>query len=82
MHDRQLHYLYLGITIFLVIASIIGAVLKVRVKSEKGQATVDNMNARIKAWWVMVGVFAVANFGGVALDASQSLPHRRHGLTT
>jgi phosphatidate cytidylyltransferase len=66
MHDRQLHYLYLGITIFLVIASIIGAVLKVRVKSEKGQATVDNMNARIKAWWVMVGVFAVANFGGVA----------------
>ena len=65
MHDRELHQLYLGITIFLVIASIIGAVLKMRVTSEKGKATVDNMNARIKAWWVMVGVFAVANFGGV-----------------
>lgn len=65
MHDRELHQLYLGITIFLVIASIIGAVLKVRVKGEKGQATVDNMNARIKAWWVMVGVFAVANFAGL-----------------
>ena len=65
MGDRELHYLYLGITVFLTIASIIGAVLKARVKSEQGQATVANMNARIKAWWVMVGVFAVANFGGV-----------------
>lgn len=65
MHDRELHHLYLGITVFLVVASIIGAVLKLRVKSDKGRATVDNMNARIKAWWVMVGVFAVANFAGL-----------------
>ena len=65
MQDKELLYLYYGITGFLVIASIIGAILKVRVKSEKGQATVDNMNARIKAWWVMVGVFAVANFAGL-----------------
>ncbi len=65
MQDKELLYLYYGITGFLVVASLIGAVLKVRVKSEKGQATVDNMNARIKAWWVMVGIFAVANFAGL-----------------
>ncbi len=65
MHDRELHLLYMGITGFLVIATIIGAVLKQRVKSDKGRATVDNMNARTKAWWVMVGVFAVANFAGL-----------------
>jgi phosphatidate cytidylyltransferase len=70
MNDRELHYLYLGITAFLVIASLIGAVLKMRVKSENGRATVDNMNARIKAWWVMVGVFAVANFGGVTASVA------------
>ena len=65
MGDAELRQLYLGIVIFLVIASIIGAVMKARVKSDKGKATVDNMNARIKAWWVMVAVFAVANFGGI-----------------
>lgn len=65
MPDHELHYLYGGIVAFLLLASIVGAVLKSRVKSESGQATVANMNARIKAWWVMVGVFAVANLAGL-----------------
>lgn len=65
MHDRELHQLYLGITVFLVIATVLGAIFKARVQSEKGRATVDNMNARIRAWWVMVGVFAVANLAGL-----------------
>jgi len=65
VQDSELHTLYLVIVIFLVIATIIGAILKVKVKSEKGQATVANMNDRIKAWWVMVGVFAVANLTGL-----------------
>lgn len=65
MHDSELRGLYLGILIFLLVASAIGAVLKWKVKSENGQKTVDNMNARIKAWWVMVAVFAVANFAGL-----------------
>ncbi len=65
MHDNELRTLYLGITIFLVIATLIGAVLQWKVKSEKGKATVANMNARIKAWWVMVAIFAVANLAGL-----------------
>lgn len=65
MHDSELQKLYLGIVIFLLIATAIGAVLKWKVKSEKGKATVDNMNDRIRAWWVMVGVFATANLLGL-----------------
>ena len=65
MQDRELHTLYLVIVILLLIASVIGLVLKWKVKSEKGQATVANMNDRIKAWWVMVGVFATANLAGL-----------------
>ena len=38
------------------------AVLARRVQSEKGKATVANLNARIYAWWVMAAVF-----GGVLL---------------
>jgi phosphatidate cytidylyltransferase len=41
----------------LVIASIIGAVLAYRVTSDKGKATVTNLNARIRSWWVMAAVF-------------------------
>lgn len=39
--------------------------MKWKVKSEKGQATVANMNDRIKAWWIMVAVFATANLAGL-----------------
>jgi len=65
MHDSELHKLYLGIVIFLVIATIIGAILQSRAKTDKAKATVANMNDRIKAWWVMVAVFATANLAGL-----------------
>lgn len=65
MIDSELYGLYLGIVIFLVVASLIGAVLKWRVKDENKQKTIDNLNDRIKAWWIMVGVFAVANIAGL-----------------
>jgi phosphatidate cytidylyltransferase len=48
-----------GITgTILAIASLVGAILARRVKSESGNATVENLNARIKAWWVMIAIFA------------------------
>jgi phosphatidate cytidylyltransferase len=65
MQDSELHKLYLGIVIFLVIATIIGAILQSRAKTDKAKATVANMNARTKAWWVMVAVFATANLLGL-----------------
>jgi phosphatidate cytidylyltransferase len=42
----------------LAIASAIGAVLARKVTSDSGVATVENLNARIKAWWVMIAIFA------------------------
>ncbi|MCG7392352.1 phosphatidate cytidylyltransferase [Microvirga sp. ACRRW] len=42
----------------LAIASGIGAVLARKAASDSGIATVENLNARIKAWWVMIAIFA------------------------
>jgi phosphatidate cytidylyltransferase len=42
------------------VASIIGWMLSRRALSESGRATVDNINARIRAWWVMASVFVIA----------------------
>ena len=52
--------LFTGVTGLLLIASLVGFVLGKRVTSEEGRATVDNLNARIKAWWLMIAIFAVA----------------------
>ena len=52
--------LFGGVFALLLTASIIGFVLSQRVTSEGGVATVANLNARIKAWWLMIAIFAVA----------------------
>ncbi|MGZ8350551.1 MAG: phosphatidate cytidylyltransferase, partial [Allosphingosinicella sp.] len=50
----------------LAVASLIGFVLSRQVTSEAGAETVRNLNARIKAWWGMVAVFALAfTFGKI-----------------
>lgn len=48
--------LFLGIGLFLLVASIIGQLLKHRFKSP----SIDNLNARINAWWVMVAIIGGA----------------------
>lgn len=49
-----------GVLSLLLVASVVGAVLAARVKNDAGRATVQNLNSRIRAWWVMVAIFAVA----------------------
>ena len=56
--------LFVGIFAILVTASIVGAVLSARALSEEGRRTVDNLNARIRAWWVMVLLFGLAFLAG------------------
>lgn len=56
--------LFGGVLALLLLASAMGLALSRRVTSENGRATVANLNARIKAWWVMVAVFAVAFLAG------------------
>ena len=62
--DRGLVLLVGGVFLLLVVASIAGWVSSRRIISGAGRATVDNINARIRAWWVMALVFVVAVAAG------------------
>jgi len=53
-------YLLVGVGSLLVVASVIGYVLHRRVRGTTAQAVIDNMNQRIRAWWMMVAIFAFA----------------------
>lgn len=56
---NQTWLLFGGIGVILVLASLVGAVL--RWKAPPGpHAVIDNLNARINAWWVMVAVIGCA----------------------
>lgn len=59
---RDPHFLLLvgGILVFLGLASLVGRALGRRATSESGRATVENLNARIRAWWAMVAILAGA----------------------
>jgi len=49
-----------GIVAILVIASIAGRLIGLRVSGESGLAVVANLKARVRAWWIMMAIFAVA----------------------
>jgi phosphatidate cytidylyltransferase len=57
--DTTLLRLLAGVLGLLVLASAIGWTMSRHV-NERNRATVDNINARIRAWWVMSGVFMVS----------------------
>jgi len=56
----KFYWLIGGIAALLIVASIIGWILRRRVKSESASTVVENLNARVRAWWSMVAIFAVA----------------------
>lgn len=62
--DRHAPYLVGGVFGLLLVASVVGFVLKRTAKSEGAKRTIDNLNARTKAWWIMGAVFALALAGG------------------
>ncbi len=69
----------------LVAASLVGVALRYTIKSDAGRRTVANLNARVRAWWVMAGVFAAAialgNGGACVLFAIISFLALREVLT-
>ena len=62
--DRETLWLVGGVLALLVLATLIGQGLRLRVRDEAAAATVRNLNARTKAWWLMVAVFALAMLTG------------------
>ncbi len=61
--DRNTMMLFAGIGALLAFASLIGFVLKRR-SGETENPVIDNLNARINAWWVMVAVIGFAFWMG------------------
>ena len=58
--DSQTLWLFGGLFGLLCVASLIGVILRRTLRSEGAQKTVANLNARVFAWWIMVGVFGLA----------------------
>lgn len=83
--DDDLRWLFGGVLGLLVLASVVGAVLARTVKGDDGRATVQNLNARVRAWWGMCAVFALAlatgGIGSVVLFALVSFLAMREFIT-
>ncbi len=65
--DRTLLWLLLGLVILLSVATVVGRLLARRAGEASAIATMDNLNKRIRAWWSMVAVLAIAFFFGKAV---------------
>lgn len=56
----ELLTLFAGVFAALLVASLAGRALKRLVAQGQPHATIDNLNARVNAWWVMIAVLGVA----------------------
>ena len=56
--QEKFYWLMGGVVILLVVASLVGWILQRRAARRGGSSVIDNLNARIRAWWVMVAVIA------------------------
>ena len=83
--DPELIWLVAGVLGVLIFASVAGAILARRMTSDSARATVANLNDRIRSWWVMCAVFAIAlltgNTGSVLLFALISFLALREFIT-
>jgi len=62
--QQKFFWLFGGIVALLLAASVLGWILHRRAQRSGGNPTVDNLNARVRAWWVMVAIIAVNFFVG------------------
>lgn len=61
---REFFWLFGSLVALLAVASAVGALLARRPADEKKTASRENLVQRINAWWVMVGILAVAFLTG------------------
>jgi phosphatidate cytidylyltransferase len=62
--DKQSLTLIAVVAGVLVISSIIGWILGKKAGDEKYRSTIENLNDRVRAWWLIASVFLFAVFGG------------------
>ncbi len=61
---NEAYLILAGLGGVLLAASVIGFTLHLRAKDDKARAAVDNLNARIRSWWVMVLLLGGASLAG------------------
>jgi phosphatidate cytidylyltransferase len=64
MTSPHLLWLLAGVGTILVLASVIGEILRARLSPAGENPVIENLNARINAWWVMVICLALAFIAG------------------
>lgn len=64
MNSPHLLILLGGVAGILVLASIIGAVLRLKLSPDGANPVIENLIARINAWWVMVILMSIAFVAG------------------
>ena len=83
--NAQLMWLFGGVLGILVLASAIGVVLQRTAKGDAARATIDNLNARTRAWWKMCAIFAltllIGRVGSLVLFGLLSLLALREYIT-
>ena len=62
--DRETSLLAGGVIAVLILASLIGWILARRLGNAGYRETIANLNARTRAWWLMVAVFFLAMLSG------------------
>jgi Predicted CDP-diglyceride synthetase/phosphatidate cytidylyltransferase len=62
--DAETAILVAGVVAVLLMASITGWILSRRAGGVAYQSTIANLNARIRAWWMMVAIFLFAMLSG------------------
>ena len=82
---QQTVALFSAVAVVLVVASVVGYILHWRFSAQGPNPTIDNLNSRIKAWWMMVALlglaFAFGSAGVIALFALASLAALREFIT-
>ncbi|HJY79290.1 MAG TPA: phosphatidate cytidylyltransferase [Burkholderiales bacterium] len=61
---EKFYWLIGGIVVLLAVGSLAGHLLVRRVTTDSARAVVDNLVSRMRAWWVMVAIFAFAYLAG------------------
>ena len=83
--DWRISALLGGVGALLVLGTLVGMVLDRAVTGDAGRAVVANLNARVRAWWVMTAAFVVAlatgGLGSVLLFALMSFVALREIIT-
>ncbi len=78
-------HVFIAAVAVLAVASLISFILSRRAGDGPARATIDNLNARIKSWWVMVAALAAAfsfgKIGVIVLFALNSFAALREFLT-